>query len=236
MYGSREDELAMLKLQQKVEDILKNNMDELVKRKNLMTGITPIVINKFDPEEHRVDIMNMLKNIIKQTPDNSEVTRAYVYLKESDTIEEFYRVYNYFIKHLRYKRNLNFNQFKTEWDAFYSILLKGDALNKPLLLKDVNIDTQKEYEDVYNRLIRNKEKEPKKEPQKEPEKTKTSPKIDPAKKKIYNETYKLKQKLKELDAKPKTKLNTSQIEELKKEYEDITINYPDIVKLVEENI
>lgn len=149
MYNSTKKDLEMLQLDIRGESLIKNDVEDLKRRKDLMEGIAPVEITEFDPNIHRSEIMRILKYITVKP------TEAYVYLYDTHTLQEFYMASSEFIKYLKNRRNLNIEDFKMYWELYYKTLLENA---KKLPLKDVDVDTQIEYDKIYERLIKEPQK------------------------------------------------------------------------------
>ena len=144
MYNSTKKDLKMLQLDIQGESLIKNDIEDLKRRKDLMEGITPVDTEEFNPNIHRSEIMRILKYV------TIKPTEAYVYLYDTHTLQEFYMASSEFIKYLKNRRNLNIEDFKIYWELYYKTLLENA---KKLPLKNVDIDTQKEYDAIYERLV-----------------------------------------------------------------------------------
>lgn len=142
MYQSLASQLDYLLLTKKSEDIISDSINEMVRTRSLMAGITPIYDDAIDPIHYRSLAMTYLKLIA------SKPVEVYTKLFDLHMVDDFVMHAQEFIKYLKGRKLLPTDIVMSEWDRYYTLIIK----NGNLPLKDVNIETVKQYDTMKKRL------------------------------------------------------------------------------------
>lgn len=134
MYQSMNEQINYLKTASITKKIISDDIDQMVRNKLIQLGITPIVIEEFDPNVNRNIVMSILKQI------TFEPRRAFSKIYEMDDLENFSRYRNEFLKLLKGRTNLKANDLLIEWDYF-----KNNEMNKPLF-RESTLEAREKYD------------------------------------------------------------------------------------------
>lgn len=141
MYQSRDSQLTYLGLENESANIIKDDIDSFIRKTNIMAGITPIVTESIDPIHYRAIAMTYLKTIARKPVE------VYTKLYDLHMVDDFVSHAEEFKKYLKGRSLLDTDIVMSEWDRYYTLMIKSGKLP----LKDVNIESVREYDALKNR-------------------------------------------------------------------------------------
>lgn len=113
MYQSGKDQLMQARKESSNKRLITEDIDQMIRNKMIMQGLTPISIDTEIPEIQKNEIIEALKRITIQP------TKFYKYLFDTNQLDLFSMGLEEFVrKYLKYRKNISYDSLVSAWEKF----------------------------------------------------------------------------------------------------------------------